>query len=83
MELHSANELALAVREYRKQHKLSQQAIGELVGLKQATISAFENHPERSKLGTLFKILAATKLQLAIEPRSASLHTTCTWDESW
>ncbi len=53
MLIHSSKELAEYLRDRRKRQKLSQAEIGDRVGIKQATISAFENNPEGTKLETL------------------------------
>lgn len=67
---HSPRDLALFVISQRKKLKLSQAAVGDLVGLKQATVSAFENKPESSKLDTIFRILSAVGLDLYIEDKT-------------
>ena len=43
--IRSPNELALFAMSQRKKLKLSQVEVGQLVGLKQSTVSAFENKP--------------------------------------
>ena len=65
-------QLAAFIQNYRKQSKLSQMQIADLVGLRQSTVSAFENQPETIKLDTLFRILAATELEIDIHPRKKS-----------
>jgi HTH-type transcriptional regulator/antitoxin HipB len=59
MFIRSPKELASLAIGQRKKLGLSQTALGELVGLKQKTISAFENKPESTELNTLFRILSA------------------------
>lgn len=58
-----------AVRNARKQRKLTQRETAESMGTKQSTVSEFENHPEGTRLGTLFKMLAALDLKLQIVSR--------------
>lgn len=70
MLIHSPRDLALFVISQRKKLKLSQAAVGDLVGLKQATVSAFENKPESSKLDTIFRILSAVNLDVHIEDKT-------------
>ena len=65
----SANMLAHAIREFRYKDKLSQTDVAKLAGTKQATVSVFENTPDKTKLETLFKILAALELELVVQPR--------------
>ena len=70
MQARSPKELAVYVTDQRKKQKLTQARVGDLVGLKQATISAFENNPETTRIDTLFRILSAINLDLKLEPRS-------------
>ena len=59
MFIRSPAELALMVISQRKKLRLSQGDVAKRVGLKQQTVSAFENKPASTKLGTLFHILSA------------------------
>ena len=63
------------MRSQRKSNKLSQSAAGNLVGLKQATLSDFENKPDGTKLETLFRILAATNIKMHLTPRDVPINT--------
>ncbi len=83
MLIHSPRELALFINNQRKLRKLSQNKIGDLVGLKQKTISSFENKPETVQLETLFKILSALNLDLRISPKDKNNHKTSEWKEEW
>lgn len=79
---HSPKELALFVLDQRKKLKLSQAEVADLVGLKQATVSAFENKPERSKLDTVFRILSAVKLDLHTFEKNDN-RLSSQWKEEW
>ncbi len=57
------------LRRVRKQKQMSQTALAQKVGLRQATISAIENG-EAGTLGTLSDILVALNLELVIRERS-------------
>lgn len=83
MLIHCPNELALAVANHRKKRKNSQKTVGNLVGLKQQTISNFENKPESTKLDTLFRILAAVNLEIHLLPRDKSIKEKYPWKEEW
>jgi HTH-type transcriptional regulator / antitoxin HipB len=83
MLIHSPKELALFVNSQRKHRKLSQAALGKLVGLKQSTVSAFENTPESTKLETLFQILAAANLDIRISARDETPVTKNQWKQGW
>jgi HTH-type transcriptional regulator/antitoxin HipB len=83
MLIHSANDLALCIVDQRKRSQLSQTYIGNLMGLKQATISAFENKPGSTKLETLFHILAALNLDMHIVPKTQLDAASHSWQEEW
>ena len=83
MLIRSPKELALKVISQRKKLKLSQAQVANLVGLKQKTISAFENKPERTKLETLFLILSAVNLDIAGIDKENTMMTKDQWKEEW
>jgi len=84
MHITRPEQLSTFIKEYRKQHNLTQADIAKQVGLRVATISDFENKPESCKLATFFKILAALQLQLALSPRANATSTdNNTWHEGW
>ncbi|MCD9511545.1 helix-turn-helix domain-containing protein [Photobacterium phosphoreum] len=86
MQITSAKILANAVRDQRKTRNITQSETAKLVGIKQNTVSAFENNPDGTKLETLFKLLAALDLELHLQPRNttAELHiNTQKWSEEW
>ena len=78
--------LANAVRDQRKAQNITQSDTAKLVGIKQTTVSAFENTPEGTKLDTLFKLLAALDLELHVQTRNNSAETQSSnqqWNEEW
>jgi len=81
MILHSTQELAEYIRDRRKRQKLSQSEVGDRVGVKQATISSFENNPEGTKLDTLFKLISALDLEIQIIPKEKVRNQG--WQEEW
>ncbi len=83
MLIRSPKELALLVLSQRNKLKLSQTEVGNSVGLKQKTISAFENKPEATKLDTLFQILSAVNLDIIIEPKNQRSNEKNKWTEEW
>ena len=83
MYIRSPKELALLVVNQRKKLKLSQTEVGKLVGLKQQTISDFENNPESTKLDTLFHVLSAVKLDLSASAKDKTISTETQWEEEW
>lgn len=82
MLIRSPKELALLVINQRKKLKLSQAAVGKLVGLKQQTISEFEKKPAGTKLNTLFLILSATQLDLKVLTKNET-NRKSQWNEEW
>lgn len=83
MLIRSPKELALLIINQRKKQKLSQAEVGNLVGLKQKTISAFENKPERTKLETFFMILSAVNLDLTLIAKDKIDYIKSEWNEEW
>lgn len=83
MFVRSPKELALLAISQRKKLKLSQAEVANLVGLKQKTISAFENKPEGTKLDTLFHILSAVKLDITVLTKDKATTTESQWKEEW
>lgn len=83
MLLHAPKELALLVINRRKKLNLSQAAVANRVGLKQKTVSAFENKPEGTKLDTLFRILSAVKLDVSVLIKDNAAIMQSPWKEEW
>lgn len=83
MLIRSPQELALFVISQRKKLKLSQAEVGSQVGLKQKTISAFENKPEGTKVETLFQILSAVNLNISLLPKDKASTPAVSWKEEW
>jgi len=75
MKVTSAELLAKAMRQARKDQLLSQAATADRIGIKQATVSAFENHPDGSRLDAVFELLSALELDLQIRRRNAPIDT--------
>ncbi len=59
-----------AIREARKECRLSQTELASRSGLWQETISKIENGVASTKLETLFDLLAALDLEIQVQPRS-------------
>ena len=83
MRIHSAKELALVVIGQRRRLKLSQTEVGQLVGLNQKTISAFENKPDSTELETLFRILSAVNFDMMIFDKNKMSAEEALWKEEW
>ena len=83
MIVHSPQELALYVSNQRKKLKLSQATVASLVGLKQKTISSFENKPENTQLETVFLILSAVNIDVRVTPKNKSNKNKSDWNQEW
>ncbi|WP_322861874.1 helix-turn-helix domain-containing protein [Aeromonas allosaccharophila] len=83
MKVTSPASLAAALRDQRKLSKLTQTMTAEQIGIKQTTVSDFENRPESTKLETLFKILAALDLELHVVKRGSTLDQSKVWNKEW
>ena len=63
-------QIGAAVRRRRKALELSQDALGEKISMRQATISNLEAGDRGAKLGTLLDAMSALGLELVIRPRT-------------
>jgi HTH-type transcriptional regulator / antitoxin HipB len=82
MKITSPRLLAQAVKNARNSKKLTQQKTAEQVGIKQSTVSGFENQPDMARIETLFKLLSALQLELHVIERDSENITTG-WDQEW
>lgn len=63
-------QLGQILKSCRIEQKLTQQAAGTKVGLKQSTISVIESAAERTSVETLYKLLSALQLELVLRDRN-------------
>lgn len=70
--IHTAQQLAQALRGQRIAKGLTQKNVGAPVGLLPKTVSKLEAAPERSSIESLFKLLSALDLELVLRPKSSS-----------
>lgn len=82
MIVHNPEELALIIKNQRKQKHVSQANLGDSVGLKQATVSLFENTPKASKMETVFRLLSAANLELHVYEKGLNKKNN-QWCEEW
>lgn len=85
MKITLAQQLSAVLKEYRKSRKISQTDIAKKVGIRQDTVSNFENNPDSTKLDTLFKLLSAMELELEVHPRNRETQSgqQGDWQEEW
>lgn len=83
MRITSTRSLSQALRQARLERGLTQTDVARLVGMKQSTVSAIENHPDQARLKTLFRILSALGLELDLTERGGASHDAVEWDQEW
>ena len=66
----TSKQIGNEIRRQRKRLKLTQSALGEKVGLRQATISEIEAGSSSVKLDTILRTLGALNLEFRITDRS-------------
>lgn len=82
--LYSAKQLADLMLLTRQKNGWTQTELAKKVGIKQATISNFENNPDQTRLSTFFKILQAMDLALKLESKTQKNESNNSQnDEEW
>ncbi len=71
--IYSPRQLANHIKLIRQKNQWTQSQLAQKVGLKQSTISHFENNPDLITLSTLFKILQSLELTLQVQEKSSPL----------
>lgn len=82
MKITSPKLLAQAIKNARTDKQLTQQKTADQIGIKQSTVSGFENQPDKARIETLFKLLSALELELHVTERDSEKITTG-WDQEW
>lgn len=82
MKITSPKLLAQALKNARTDKQLTQQKTAQQIGIKQSTVSGFENQPNKARIETLFKLLSALELELYVTERNSEKPTTG-WDQEW
>ena len=77
--IYSPKQLAQLIRLERQKRGWTQSDLARRVGIKQATVSNFENNPEKTTLTTLFKILQSLEQELVIQGKSAQNSKELDW----
>jgi HTH-type transcriptional regulator/antitoxin HipB len=72
----SAKQLGSLVHNERVRRGMSQQALADLTGTGQKTISHIENGKEGTKLETIFRLLATLDLEMKLTERRKSSEKT-------
>lgn len=75
--IYSPTQLANAMKLVRQQNGWTQSELAKKIGIKQATISNFENNPDNTTLTTFFKILQSLELSMTLcDAKNASPEST-------
>jgi transcriptional regulator with XRE-family HTH domain len=56
-----------AIKESRKERKLTQEQLGELIGVQKAQISRLENNASNVTIDTLMKVFTALKAKVKLQ----------------
>ena len=88
MKVTNSKQLSSYLKDVRITQKLSQGKVANKFGIRQDTVSSFEQHPDSTKLETFFKILSALNLELTVTPRNANAASNdgaaaSSWKEEW
>ncbi|MEZ8105365.1 MULTISPECIES: type II toxin-antitoxin system antitoxin HipB [Vibrio] len=81
--IYSPQQLANTLLLIRQKNKWTQSELAKKVGIKQATISNFENRPEKATISTMFKLIQALDLTLKIETKDAKNNQSTVDEEDW
>lgn len=81
--IYSPQQLANTLLLIRQKNRWTQSELAKKVGIKQATISNFENRPEKATISTMFKLIQALDLALKIEPKDAKNSQSTVDEEDW
>lgn len=72
MNAQTPDQLAALLRGHRQTIGLTQKQAAVMVGLLPKTISALESHPERSSVGSLFRLLSSLGLEMVLQPKAGA-----------
>ena len=81
--IYSPKQLADRMLLIRQKNRWSQSELGKKVGLKQSTISNFENNPSGTTLSTFFKLLQSMELTISVYERNHEPESNTNSDEDW
>ena len=67
--IYSPRQLANLLKLTRQKHGFTQTELAARIGIKQATISNFENNPDKTTIKTFFKIIQALEMSLVLHEK--------------
>lgn len=68
----SPRQLGIYLRDVRKNQRRNQTTVGDIVGLKQTTVSKLERDPASSSIESLMRLLSSLDLELHIQDKAVS-----------
>ncbi|MFB1071845.1 helix-turn-helix domain-containing protein [Vibrio diabolicus] len=68
----SPKQLGIYLRDVRRNQRRNQTKVGDIVGLKQTTISKLERDPSSSSIESLMRLLSSLDLELHIKDKAVS-----------
>ncbi|HCH4651518.1 TPA: helix-turn-helix domain-containing protein [Vibrio parahaemolyticus] len=68
----SPRQLGIYLRDVRKNQRRNQTTVGDIVGLKQTTVSKLEREPASSSIESLMRLLSSLDLELHIQDKAVS-----------
>lgn len=80
---HTPIDVARILKDERKRAEKSQGVVAACAGVRQTTVSKVEQHPDNTRLETLFSLLAALDLELEIKRKTVQQDRSVAGDESW
>ncbi|WP_348254207.1 helix-turn-helix domain-containing protein [Vibrio parahaemolyticus] len=72
----STRQLGIYLRDVRKNQRRNQTTVGDIVGLKQTTVSKLERDPASSSIESLMRLLSSLDLELHIQDKAVSREQT-------
>ncbi|EPA0510165.1 helix-turn-helix domain-containing protein [Vibrio alginolyticus] len=68
----SPKQLGIYLRDVRRNQSRNQTKVGDVVGLKQTTVSKLERDPASSSIESLMRLLSSLDLELHIQDKAVS-----------
>ncbi|EGQ8003257.1 MULTISPECIES: helix-turn-helix domain-containing protein [Vibrionaceae] len=68
----SPKQLGIYLRDVRRNQRRNQAKVGDIVGLKQTTVSKLERDPASSSIESLMRLLSSLDLELHIQEKAVS-----------
>ncbi|EJG0966141.1 hypothetical protein [Vibrio parahaemolyticus] len=68
----SPKQLGIYLRDVRRNQRRNQTKVGDIVGLKQTTVSKLERDPASSCIESLMRLLSSLELELHIQHKAVS-----------